>query len=536
MNKCTVFITDENNNAIDEENDAKIDDFLKNFFPAELANFYFSTGKNLEEVKSTTTMDEEMESVLGLSKLALLQKILNNMSKKQQTILSAKQKQSKQQQNTQLQIQLYNSRIDNAQNEINSNNNLIKEIDDSKLIIETKLEGYPDNIKDLLEERKTIKSKISDIDRQINSKKTEAIENTFKDVWKGLVYKKFIQSEKTTGLNHDEQDLIRSLKALRINESTEFKTELFDSNKIGNDLANVIDNHYNKISENSSRSEFADYRLSVDNFIEQYDSYEKLTDDKNILEFNLETIDKNIGSLSDQDGDTLTAELKLLDKKLKNIDDLKESNDRLKRNIAENRDKRNEEEKKLQNFKIDSRDIDAVKDRIISDIIRCVDTAMYASKEASHSLFHKYVNEFHDKLKDPIRNQNYSIKIDKSYEYMIMENRHGKFDPILNPTGSEDVYARVSMNLALVKIAVHKFPIFLDNPIEQLNDDGKERLTRIFENLERQLIIILFDEKGSNNFWQSPKLIHDFYNKSKSYSLSNDSENIKKTNIRSLNL
>ena len=302
------------------------------------------------------------------------------------------------------------------------------------------------------------------------------------------------------------------------------------------DKYNVIDNHYNKISENSSRSEFADYRLSVDNFIEQYDSYEKLTDDKNILEFNLETIDKNIGSLSDQDGDTLSAELKLLDTKLNKISDLKESNDRLKRIIAENRDKRNEEEKKLQNFKIDSRDIDAVKDRIISDIIRCVDTAMYASKEASHSLFHKYVNEFHDKLKDPIRNQNYSIKIDKSYEYMIMENRHGKFDPILNPTGSEDVYARVSMNLALVKIAVHKFPIFLDNPIEQLNDDGKERLTRIFENLERQLIIILFDEKGSNNFWQSPKLIHDFYNKSKSYSLSNDSENIKKTNIRSLNL
>lgn len=536
MNKCTVFFTDENNNVVDKKNEINIDDFLKNFFPSDLANFYFSTGKNLEEVKSTATMDQEVESVLGLSKLSLLQKVLISMSNKQQQILSEKKSQNKQHTDTKIAIGMYNNKINIEDDQIKANYKFIKELEVKKQIIEEKLKEYPDNIKNFLDDRKTIKSKISSLNEQINEKKTQALKNDFKNVWKGLSYKKFIQFETSVRFNDDEQDLIRSLKALRIDESSTFKTELFDSRKIGSELANIIDNHYDEIGDDSNRHLFSPYRQSVEDFLEKYQSYENLLDKKNLLDFKLEELDAKIGNISESEGENISSEIKILDKNLGKIDSYRALISDHREKIKNFQNERREEENKLKNFKIDTSDVDAVKDKIISDIIRCVDSAILDAKNASHSLFQKYVNEFHDKLKDPIRNQNYTIKIDKSYEYLIMERRHEKLDPILNPTGSEDVYARVSLNLALVKIAVHKFPIFLDNPIEQLNDKGKERLTRIFENLDRQLIIILFDEKNSDNFWQSPEQIQKFYSKSKSYSLSNDSDNNKKTNIKSLNL
>jgi DNA sulfur modification protein DndD len=513
-------------------------EFLQTIVSKDLIDFYFTAGKNIKEIKSSTTLDSEMESVLGLSKLTLLKRLLSKIDKSHDKKLSAQRAKEDQRRTLSDEIVTWRGNVEKCEKSVTEYTKDIKDHEYHIGLYKETLNSLPSDIGNLIEERMNIKRLIDECQFNIDQIKENIRKDVSPNIWKSLIYRHIVEPEnKDEEYSLDEIELIKALSGLRIEGTNNFKTSIFDSNKIGDILSEIIDKHYPNISLNSDKYPlFIQERDILKSLKDSLGKIDELEEDSRIKNIKMKNITEKIGNKTESEEKDIKKIIDLNDQASSKIMKLQSKISEFKRDIKELQKRIKENNRKLESIEIDRANKDEVKQKVLRDIHRIVDSAIEKSKSQALSKYNETVNEIHDQLKDPNRNSDYIIEIDKKYKHTLLTNTDSKSSTIFNPSGSEDVYATISMNLALLKLASHEFPLFLDNPIEQLDIAGKNRVSSIYKSFDCQLIVTSFLESDvdSRQKWDSPDLIKEEYPNSQCYHLRSNTENEKKTEIHSI--
>tara|TARA_X000000368_G_C23056872_1_gene724350 strand:- start:941 stop:2980 length:2040 start_codon:yes stop_codon:yes gene_type:complete len=471
-------------------------EYLQKIFPPELKDHFFILGEKILEKKDPLQWKDSLEKVLGLSLLDLFSNVVHRVSSTYNLKNMANTSTNKKRNGL-------ITEISNAEKIKTQEEGLVKSWDGDLVKFNTQLENLMTELKGNDKFAPTF-TKLALAEDKLNTERDAVtlclseLKSSFKDIWKVCAFEKIIKlRHKDDELNIEEKDFLRSLNVLKSKESKSFDTNLLNDKTISDYLLKILDLNREHLNEKSNNYEQYKSGKTYTDILDLHKNYLSAQEALKASEYTVNTIKRDLPSgMKQQDRDDLKDKLETLGKLKKQIS--KADEERLKsiHIIQEQANIIAKKGKELATIEIDKNDKTQIYLKMTEQLKNIIIEAKNRARSKVHKQYEDATNQIHDSLKDPATKSNTKIKISHEYEAKLIDiNEDGSEVHERNPATSQVIYVMMSMNLALLKVAIHKLPLILDNPFVPLDPDAKERFLKTLAKNQEQKLVTLFESK-----------------------------------------